>query len=237
MRESKENVPAYDQWKLQWIQDHRMGFSDICKLVDKYISETVSEAKALGDDPLEALEKNSFGEYVEDNGFSGMLWPCLEEWTATEGEGKIFASAMKVKYFHYQAEETGANETFVAVKYYVNSGILSVTGLEYSEDYGYIYFIFDDCFDPEIVLEEDVFDKDSLLEYLLYSDTRGFSSAWYSKVKDVEAKYPDDDLLGMLLNEYADAFADKDGASEADFEVSKNEAEEKGMSINLPFSN
>ena len=98
---------------------------------------------------------------------------------------------------HIAPGECGAeNAFFVACEYRVESGFISVTGLEYNKEDGYAYFNFDDfagTLDPR--------DKEAFMTYLAQSVAKGFSSAWYDDLREIQEEFAQDKLLRYLIDQ------------------------------------
>lgn len=104
----------------------------------------------------------------------------------------------KAKYYqHYEAGSPLAeHELFVACEYNPDSGFINVTGLEFDENAGYAYFMFDDYatgLNPE--------DPEAFMNFLTESTDKGFSAAWYLTTEEIAEDYPEDYLLTYLLQQ------------------------------------
>lgn len=78
---------AYEKFKLQWTISHGITFKDILAAFSEFITGICVEAKECNDDVEEVLNNSDFGDWLEERGFRGQLWPCYEEWAETEWQG------------------------------------------------------------------------------------------------------------------------------------------------------
>ena len=66
---------AYERYCLQWMLDHDITLNDLIHSMEHYRSHEPSEQLTI---------PQLFEEWQKDQGFSGKIWACFEEWNDSE---------------------------------------------------------------------------------------------------------------------------------------------------------
>lgn len=99
---------------------------------------------------------------------------------------------------HYKKVSEDGYELAAAFRIREND-LVSVSGIEYSEENGYAYFTFD-----AYANDEDLNDPEGFMAFLYNNETEGFSCAWYDTPEAILAEYGEDPNLAFVVKEFTD---------------------------------